>query len=197
MMRCAASMRATSDTSGFLSMRRTNSVRRSRSFRRGWNRFHSGLTRDACSKMSRVCRRWPISFWTCSASTSRPTGCPTSISSPSGRKVAADLAPLAIAAGYELSFETATESTSCVRGDQGSLERALTNLIQNAIQHGGRKGLHCGSGGPPATISVTDDGPGIPLADRERVFEPFYRLQGRDRGAGLGSQSRPGDRPAA
>ena len=57
-----------------------------------------------------------------------------------GRKVAADLAPLAIAADYELSFESAADKI-CVRGDQGSLERALTNLVQNAIQYGGRKGL--------------------------------------------------------
>src|SRR5258708_37106319 len=39
---------------------------------------------------------------------------------------------------------------------------------------------------PPATISVTDDGPGIEACDRERVFEPFYRSQGHGRGAGLG-----------
>jgi signal transduction histidine kinase len=102
-----------------------------------------------------------------------------------GRKVAADLAPLAIAADYELSFESAAEKIG-VRGDQGSLERALTNLVQNAIQYGGRKGLIAVRVDRPATISVTDDGPGIPPPHRERVFEPFYRLNGRNRGAGLG-----------
>jgi signal transduction histidine kinase len=102
-----------------------------------------------------------------------------------GRKVAADLAPLAIAADYELSFESAAEKIG-VRGDQGSLERALTNLVQNAIQYGGRKGLIAVRVDRPATISVTDDGPGIPPPHRDRVFEPFYRLNGRNRGAGLG-----------
>jgi signal transduction histidine kinase len=73
-----------------------------------------------------------------------------------------------------------------VRGDAGALERALTNLIQNAIEHGGRKGGIAVRVEPPATISVTDDGPGIEACDRERVFEPFYRSQGHGRGAGLG-----------
>ena len=73
-----------------------------------------------------------------------------------------------------------------MRGDAGALERALTNLIQNAIQHGGRKGRIAVQVEPPATIAVTDDGPGIQACDRERVFEPFYRSQGHGRGAGLG-----------
>jgi signal transduction histidine kinase len=94
-----------------------------------------------------------------------------------GKEVAADLAPLAIAAGYEISFESASEHVG-VRGDRGSLERALTNLIQNAIQHGGRKGIIAVRVDQPAMISVTDDGPGIPPADRERVFEPFYDCMG-------------------
>jgi signal transduction histidine kinase len=102
-----------------------------------------------------------------------------------GKKVTAELAPLAIAAGYEISFDSASEHV-CVRGDQGSLERALSNLVQNAIQHGGRKGGIAIRVDQPATISVTDDGPGIPPAERERVFEPFYRLHARSRGAGLG-----------
>ena len=100
-------------------------------------------------------------------------------------KVAADLAPLAIAANYELSFESAAEHVY-VHGDQGALERALTNLVQNAIEYGGRQGLIAVRVDRPARISVTDDGPGIPPSHRERVFEPFYRLNGRNRGAGLG-----------
>ncbi|MEH2508804.1 signal transduction histidine kinase [Nitrobacteraceae bacterium AZCC 1564] len=102
-----------------------------------------------------------------------------------GRKVVGDLAPLAISAGYELSFESDIER-ACVRGDEGSLERALTNLIQNAIQYGGRKGAISVCVDEPATISVTDQGPGVPLKHRQRIFEPFYRLHGFDRGAGLG-----------
>ena len=35
-------------------------------------------------------------------------------------------------------------------------------------------------------IEICDDGPGVPEAERERIFEPFYRLKPRDRGAGLG-----------
>ena len=145
MMRCTALMRVTNDTSGFLSMRRTNSVRRSLSFRRGWNRCHSAPARDACSKMLRVCRRWPISFWTCNASTSRPTGFPPSISSPSGGKSPPNLRRLRSPLVTKISFESDVEHI-LVRGDAGALERALTNLIQNAIEHGGRKGGIAGAG---------------------------------------------------
>lgn len=101
-----------------------------------------------------------------------------------GRKVAADLAPLAIAAGYEMAFE-ATEDKAFVMGDRLSLERAVVNLVQNAIEHGGRAGTITVNviGG---AIDVSDEGPGIPLEHRERIFEPFYRLHPHERGAGLG-----------
>jgi signal transduction histidine kinase len=102
-----------------------------------------------------------------------------------GQRVAADIAPLAIAAGYNLSFEAEAEQAIVV-GDQASLERALSNLVQNAIQHGGRKGNITIKVEKPATILVTDEGPGVPLDQREQVFEPFHRLQARDRGVGLG-----------
>ncbi|MBX9844660.1 MAG: HAMP domain-containing histidine kinase [Xanthobacteraceae bacterium] len=99
--------------------------------------------------------------------------------------VAADLAPLAIAAGYELSFDAAAEHIETL-GDRASLERALTNLVQNAIQHGGRHGAISIHVSRPATIDVTDEGTGIPPDQRTLIFEPFYRLAPLDRGAGLG-----------
>jgi signal transduction histidine kinase len=102
-----------------------------------------------------------------------------------GRQVATDLAPLAIAAGYDVEFEPETEHVG-IMGDQISLERALTNLVQNAIQHGGRRGIITIGVTRTGSISVTDDGPGVPPEHRDRVFEPFHRLQARDRGVGLG-----------
>ncbi|MCP4619073.1 MAG: HAMP domain-containing histidine kinase [Bradyrhizobium sp.] len=99
--------------------------------------------------------------------------------------VAADLAPLAIAAGYELSFDAAAPRIE-TSGDRAALERALTNLVQNAIQHGPRRGTISIEITRPATIEVTDDGAGIPMDQRDLIFEPFYRLAPLDRGAGLG-----------
>lgn len=100
------------------------------------------------------------------------------------RQVVSDMAPLAFAAGYEMAFDADVVVT--VSGDGPALERALTNLIQNAIDHGGRRGSIAVSVTTPATISVIDDGPGIPAEERERVFDPFHRLHPKGHGAGLG-----------
>lgn len=102
-----------------------------------------------------------------------------------GQHVTADLAPLAIAAGYEIAFDAEPGPIETC-GDQIALERVLTNLVQNAIQHGGRRGAIGISITHPATIDVTDQGAGIPVEQRRQVFEPFYRLHPLDRGAGLG-----------
>ncbi len=107
-----------------------------------------------------------------------------------GSRVVGDLAPLAISAGYELSFETDIKRAS-ILGDEGIAERALTNLIQNAIQYGGRKGVITVRIDEPATISVTDQGPGVPLKHRQRIFELFYRP------ARLRSRSGPRSQPCA
>ncbi|MDA9398312.1 sensor histidine kinase [Bradyrhizobium sp. CCBAU 45389] len=101
------------------------------------------------------------------------------------QSVAADLAPLAIAAGYELALDAPATPVETI-GDAAALERALTNLVQNAIQHGPRRGTIGIRVSGPACIEVTDEGAGIPADQREQIFEPFYRLTPLDRGAGLG-----------
>jgi signal transduction histidine kinase len=71
-----------------------------------------------------------------------------------------------------------------------SLRRALRNLIGNAVTYGERARVVMVRDGDDYRIDIDDDGPGIPPADQERVFEPFVRLEGsRSRetgGVGLG-----------
>ncbi|MEI2264413.1 two-component system sensor histidine kinase RstB [Erwinia sp. CGal63] len=75
--------------------------------------------------------------------------------------------------------------------DTRLMERVLDNLVNNALRYADRR-LRVGLwfDGNTACLQVEDDGPGIPLAERERVFEPFVRLDpSRDRatgGCGLG-----------
>ncbi|WP_341197803.1 HAMP domain-containing sensor histidine kinase [Hyphomonas chukchiensis] len=70
------------------------------------------------------------------------------------------------------------------------LERALVNIIANAVKYGGKAKVVVGQSGADAEVSVSDEGPGIPVAFREKVFEPFFRMEeSRNRsegGAGLG-----------
>jgi two-component system, OmpR family, sensor kinase ParS len=80
------------------------------------------------------------------------------------------------------------ESLSC---DAKSLARALANLLRNAVRYASsRVALTVERGASGTVISVDDDGPGVPPAERERLFEPFTRVEGsrgRDSGGvGLG-----------
>jgi signal transduction histidine kinase len=74
-------------------------------------------------------------------------------------------------------------------GKPQALKRCLTNLVANAIQFGSHAELVV-QDGSELIIRVSDRGPGIPTAELERVFEPFYRLESsRNRdsgGSGLG-----------
>jgi signal transduction histidine kinase len=97
------------------------------------------------------------------------------------RRVVADLAPLLIAS--DRTIELQIDDGQLLRGDGAALERVVTNLIQNAIQHGGR---HVSVRVDGTAFEVEDDGPGIPREERERVFEPFHRLRPRATGSGLG-----------
>lgn len=67
------------------------------------------------------------------------------------------------------------------------------NLLENAKPYGGESGqeiaLTLSQAGAVTTLRVCDRGPGVPAELRERIFEPFYRLQGsseRTGGVGLG-----------
>lgn len=100
-------------------------------------------------------------------------------------RVVADLAPLAIANTYELCFE-AERRQEMVLGDAASLERVMTNLVQNAIAHGGNRGAIAVNVLRGGLFEVCDQGPGVPDAERERIFEPFYRVRPSERGSGLG-----------
>ncbi|HEY5707278.1 MAG TPA: ATP-binding protein [Terrimicrobiaceae bacterium] len=71
-----------------------------------------------------------------------------------------------------------------------ALRRALSNVIENAVRYGERARVQLRSSNEGVEILVEDDGPGIPEADREKVFDPFVRLESsRNRdtgGVGLG-----------
>ncbi len=70
--------------------------------------------------------------------------------------------------------------------------RALTNILENAAKYsppGAPIGVRVAGNGADVEVTVSDRGPGVPVAERDRVFEPFYRIPGVApdvRGAGLG-----------
>ncbi|GGA86847.1 two-component sensor histidine kinase [Brucella endophytica] len=101
------------------------------------------------------------------------------------RTVVADLAPLAIAAGYQIAFQSEVEALPR-QGSPSALPRAISNLVRNAIDHGGNSGTITVSVSAGGEIAVADEGPGIPVEHQELVFEPFYRVTPKSTGAGLG-----------
>lgn len=78
-----------------------------------------------------------------------------------------------------------------IRGDRDLLVQAVANLVDNAIKFAPRQGrveLSLGATAKEASISVADDGPGIPSESRQKVLERFYRLEASRStpGSGLG-----------
>src|SRR6185436_9849531 len=66
------------------------------------------------------------------------------------------------------------------------IRRAIANLVDNARVHGGGvRAVRVERRGGEVVVEVDDRGPGVPLAERERVFEPFERA-GRGGSLGLG-----------
>jgi signal transduction histidine kinase len=95
------------------------------------------------------------------------------------------------AAGRSVTIEAPRHLPESLTCDSKSLARALANILRNAVRYAHSKvALTVERGASRTTISVDDDGPGVPLAERERLFDPFTRVEGsrgRDSGGvGLG-----------
>jgi len=76
-----------------------------------------------------------------------------------------------------------------LRADAAQLERAFANLLENARRYSGGHpvSVHARRTGPRIVVRVVDQGPGINSAERERIFEPFYRGPQPDAGPWTGS----------
>jgi signal transduction histidine kinase len=96
--------------------------------------------------------------------------------------------PQAFRRNIDLGFDGAREHV-IVQGDATRLTELINNLLDNAIRYSRDRGRVTVSVAttPEPRISVSDDGPTIPVPDRERVFERFHRLLGTHAdGSGLG-----------
>lgn len=109
------------------------------------------------------------------------------------REVTAEMVPRALAAGVDLGFGSpdaaATSGATQVRGIGLLLREALVNLIDNAIRYAGRNAtvtVRVRSGPSDVVMEVEDNGLGLSVDDRERVFERFVRATQDGNGCGLG-----------
>ena len=130
------------------------------------------------------------------------------------QELTADLVPRALAQGVDLGFDSDGEAVSTAANTSGTSEvppfepapvwvegnallirEAVVNLIDNAIRYAGRGAevtlrvrLGTASDGRhrAAVVEVDDNGPGLPEAQRELVFDRFYRVSADVEGCGLG-----------
>ena len=105
-------------------------------------------------------------------------------------EVVAAFSARADAHGIDLGL--APSAAAWVPGDEEDLRVLLNNLVDNALRHvptGGRVDVQVTAEGGRVRLAVSDTGPGIPEADRQRVLQRFVRLapsQGDGKGSGLG-----------
>lgn len=98
--------------------------------------------------------------------------------------VARDTRPIADKRHVDLQV---TPGSAIVDGDERRLRELTRNLLDNALRHArARVQVASRQNGRIGEIVVEDDGSGIPLAERERVFERFYRRSNDGSGTGLG-----------
>ena len=99
------------------------------------------------------------------------------------------VAPLARRHGVQLPDAQALSLPGSVVADRERLQQVLLNLLSNAVEQsraGGRVGVQAERDGDTLTLGVSDDGPGLDAAQKDRLFHAFERL-GADRGAADGA----------
>ena len=99
-------------------------------------------------------------------------------------RVATDLAPVAVKAGRSIRYRN--EGNVTVEGRAELLERAVRNLLENALTHTPPGTEVEVIVGPDREITVRDHGAGIPVEIRDAVFDRFWRADRQRSGAGLG-----------
>lgn len=104
------------------------------------------------------------------------------------REALVDTHAYALARGSELWLDAAQPVV--IAGERNALSSALRNLVDNALRYsppGARVELRVWSENGAALVRIDDSGPGIPPAERARVFDRFYRrTAGGEEGTGLG-----------
>src|SRR6185369_5435992 len=108
-------------------------------------------------------------------------------------RAAIDLAEMVMDCGEGLesvSIRIETPQPATIEVQPIAMKRALANLIENAVKFGKAARVTVAASPKECRIEIDDDGPGIPPAEIESVFRPFYRVEAsRNRdsgGAGLG-----------
>jgi signal transduction histidine kinase len=98
-----------------------------------------------------------------------------------------DLLALAAEEGARYEHCTVGGESVTAHGDRALLRRMVRNLIENAERHGAPPiDIDVRREGGRASVTVSDRGPGVAPADRERVFTPFFRVPGSESGSGAG-----------
>jgi two-component system, OmpR family, osmolarity sensor histidine kinase EnvZ len=85
-------------------------------------------------------------------------------------------AAIQTAVGGESDIEVAVDDGLKARVKPNAFRRLLVNIISNAVRYAGHVSVRAAITGPTLTVTVDDDGPGIPLAQRADAFRPFVRL---------------------
>jgi signal transduction histidine kinase len=98
-----------------------------------------------------------------------------------------------VAAGKDVSIDVDVLPGIAAAIDTSAFRQIMLNILDNAVKYGPsgqRVSISAATKGSEAVITISDEGPGIPATDRDRVFEPYVRLQPtgapRTAGAGIG-----------